>query len=213
MPNINAASMGTYGSTWQAVGYSGVGPVASLLGTLQGRSAIVVGSAEGTFNELEDALGKVPDAVIFGVNDTGMFLPRMDHWVSLHSDNLGAWKTVRWLHPREREDVRLHSIEMRPYVDHVWQSLTPLFALSGYFAMQIAYLMGADPIVLCGCPGSSVPRFYESKPRPNFGYGDGVSGTDDGVRKQVIDEMERLPAFKARVRSMSGWSNQFFGGL
>lgn len=213
MTNRNAASMGTYGATWEAAGYCGVGPVESLIGILKGRSAIVVGSAETVFYELEDALTKVHDVVIFGVNDVGMFLPRMDHWVSLHSDNLGPWKTVRWLHPREREDVQIHSIEMRPYVDHVWTGLTPLFALSGYFAMQIAYIMGAGSIVLCGCPGEVGRRFFDTEARTNFDYGDGSSGRDSGVREQLVQEMKRLPAFKARVRSMSGWTRNFFGGL
>ena len=205
--------MGTYGSTWEAAGYCGRGPVGSLIGTLQGRPAVVCGSGETVFYELEDALKKVPDAVIFGVNDTGTFLPRMDHWVSLHSDHLGPWKAVRWLHGRPREDVQYHSIDDRAYVDHVWQNLTPLFALSGYFAMQIAYIMGASSIVLCGCPGERAARFFEASARADFGYGSGTNGNDNAVRTQVETEMKRLPEFKTAVRSMSGWTQQFFGGL
>jgi hypothetical protein len=165
------------------------------------------------FHELEDALKKVPDAVIFGVNDTGMFLPRMDHWVSLHSDNLGAWKAVRWLHGRPKEDVQYHSIDSRPFVDHVWSNLTPLFALSGYFAMQLAWIMGASQIILCGCPGERTARFFEASARTDFWYGAGINGNDNAVRTQIETEMRRLPEFKASVRSMNGWTQQFFGGL
>jgi len=211
--NINAASMGTYGSTWEAAGYCGRGSVESLINTLQGRPAVVCGSGDTVFYELADVLKKIPDAVIFGVNDTGMFLPRMDHWVSLHSSNLGTWKAVRWLHGRPREDVKYHSIEDRAFIDYSWQNLTPLFALSGYFAMQIAYIMGASPIILCGCPGERGARFFEASARADFGYGAGAGGSDNAVRTQIITEMKRLPEFKDRVRSMSGWTQTYFGGL
>ena len=213
MTNRNAATMGTYGSTWEAAGYCGRGTVSDLIGSLTGRPAVVCGSGKTVFYELEDVLKKFPDAVVFGVNDTGMFLPRMDHWVSLHSGNLGAWKTVRWLHARPREDVKYHSIDDRAFIDYSWHNLTPLFALSGYFAMQIAYIMDAAPIVLCGCPGEHGARFFEAAPRDDFGYGAGVNGNDNVVRTQVETEMKRLPLFKARVRSMSGWTQRFFGGL
>jgi len=211
--NRNAASMGTYGSTWEAAGYCGRGPVESLIGTLRGRPAVVAGGAESVFYELDDVLEKVPNAVIFGVNDVGMFLPRMDHWVSLHADNLGPWKAVRWMHGRSKEDVQYHSIDERPFLDHAWISLTPCFALSGYFAMQIAHIMGAGRIILCGCPGENRRRFFEGKPRVGFAYGSGIDGGSNGTRAQVEQEMKRLPDFKAKVRSMSGWTRDFFGGL
>jgi hypothetical protein len=205
--------MGTYGSTWESRGYSGGGSVSELVNSLAGRPAVVCGSAESVFYELEDVLKKEPDAVIFGVNDIGMFLPRMDHWVSLHSQNLGVWKSVRWIHARPREDVKYHSIEERPFIDYNWQNLTPLFALSGYFAMQLAYIMGASPIILCGCPGSQAARFFEAAPRTDFAYGGLMAGSETGVREQLENEMKRLPDFKAAVRSMSGWTREFFGSL
>lgn len=205
--------MGTHGATWEAAGYAGAGLVSELVGSLQGRPSIVCGSGETVFYELEDALKKVPDAVIFAVNDVGMFLPHVDHWVSLHSVNLGTWKNVRWMHARPRENVKYHAVDDHAYVDYNWGSLRPLFALSGYFAMQIAHIMGSDLIVLCGCPGDSSKRFFEGRPRNDFAYGADKTGSGNGVRVQLMSEMERLPGFRARVRSMSGWTRDYFGGL
>lgn len=205
--------MGTYGSTWEAGGYSGAGLVGSLIGSLQGRTAIVCGSGEMVFYELSDAMTKEPDSVIFAANDVGMYLPRLDHWCSLHTDNLGPWKNVRWLHARGSEDTQYHGIDQRPFINHVWQGLTPLFALSGYFAMQIAHIMGAERIILCGCPGDHSLRFFEAAPRPDFGYGGGPAGSDKSIREQLVKEMSRLPAFKEKVRSMGGWTQEFFSGL
>lgn len=213
MTNRNAESMGVYNASWEFNGYAGQGNVGSLYGVASNRAAVIAGNAVGVFAEVERALTAFPDALVFGVNDVGMYLPKMDHWVSLHSKNLGAWKAVRWQRGGVREHTMYHSIEREPYIDYVWTALTPLFALSGYFAMQIAYIMDCDPIVLCGCPGSAQRRFFEGMPVESFGYGSGTSGSDNGVREQLLREMERLPEFRSRVASLSGWTREFFGGF
>ena len=213
MANFNTPTMGTYGSTWQCDGYSGCGNVADLIGTLRGRPAIVCGNAEGVFAELDRALRVLADPVIFGVNDVGMYLEPMHHWVSLHADNIAGWKVVRWLHHKYQEDVKIHSTRLTEPVHYAWDLLTPVFALSGYFAMQIAYIMGAESIVLCGCPGNPARRFFEREPRKNFGYGGGTAGSDKGIKEQLVKEMHRLPQFRSKVRSMSGFTQQFFGGI
>jgi len=209
--------MGTYGATWEARGYCGQGSVKELIGSLAGRSAIVAGGAAGVFDEVRAAEAVLSDPVIFAANEVGMFLPKLDHWFSQHPDNLWAWKTVRWLHPREREYTKYHSDCPRASLDYYWKQLTPMFALSGYTAMQIAWIMGAERIVLCGCPGSRARRFFEATPRERegdvFGYGVGATDADRNIQEQVEREMARLPEFKAAVRSMSGWTREFFGSL
>lgn len=209
----NAETMGAAGSEWSHAGYHGCGSVAGLLDSLRGRPALIAGNSQGVFADLHAAQEKIHDPVIFGVNDVGMYLPRMDHWVSLHADRLGIWKAVRWLDARAQDTMMYHSTDPRPAVTQVWDRLTPLFCLSGFFAMQVAYLMGCEPIVLCGCPAAPMPRFFEHDARKDFGYGTGPSDADGGVRDQLLAEMRRLPEFKARVRSMSGWTSWLFGGL
>jgi len=215
MTTRNAASMGTYGSTWESRGYSGVGPVESLIGTLDGRPAVICGNGYGVFEEF-DQIRKLYDEkelVVFGVNDVGMYLDKLDHWVSLHADNLGAWKAVRWAMAKSGEKTLYHSATDRPFITHCWSNLTPCFALSGYFAMQIAWIMGCSRIILCGCPGMPMKRFFEAAPRGVFGYGGGDSNSDTGVREQVEKEMIRIPEFKKVVRSTRGWTRHFFGGI
>lgn len=218
----NAASMGTYGSDWQARGYAGKGNVGELLGSLTGRQAIICGGAAGVFEELAAAQAVLPEAVIFAVNEVGMFLPKVDHWVSLHADNLWAWKVVRDRHPRSAERLKTHSETPRGWLDYVWEQLTPEFCLSGYFAMQLAWIMGADRIVLCGCPGDGTPRFFEARcreradshaPLDGFAYGQGTASSDVNIVAQVQREMERVSGFKDAVRSMSGWTREFFGSI
>ena len=210
MVNLNAPTMGTYGSTWQVRGFAGSGLVGDLIDCLQGRPVAVCGSATGVFWEMDIVRKRYgEDLVVFAVNDVGMYLDRVDHWCSLHTENLKAWKAVRWLHHTGDDNIVYHGVDKG--VAHNWQSLTPLFALSGYFAMQIAYIMGAKRIILCGCSGDSRARFFESQYRTGFGYGGGETQSDINIRQQLISEMNRLPAFKRKVRSMSGWTKSYFG--
>lgn len=218
MANYNAASMGNSGASWEANGYCGRGNVEGLINSLRGRTAVVVGSAYGVFDELESVLSAEP--VIFAVNDVGAYLPDLDHWVSLHTDNLKAWADVRFNHRggEPESGMKVHSThedtKHGKKIDYIWELLTPTFALSGYFAMQIAHIMGAERIILCGCPGDRTRRFFESKPRmADFGYGGGGMYRDSAIFKQLDEEMKRVPEFKEKVRSTSGATKQYFGGL
>ncbi len=209
----NAASMGLHGSTWNTRGYCGQGQVAELIGSLAGRSALVCGNAAGVFAEVEAAQRRLDRPVIFAVNDVGMYLPQVDHWVSLHADKLGTWRSVRWAERTQKESTQYHSDTARPFIDWTWQQVTPQFCLSGYFAMQVAWIMGCEHIVLCGCPGDATPRFFEAQARESFGYGSQEHGSDRAVGAQLQYEMARLPEFKQAIRSMSGWTKSYFGTL
>lgn len=205
--------MGTHGSTWQAKGYCGAGNVEPLIDAHKGQPAVVCGNAQGVFEDYERLLTKFEKTypVVFAVNDVGMYLPRVDHWVSLHGQKLEGWSVVRRLAPRE--NAKTHSIDEKFGLDYNWALLMPLFTLSGYFAMQIAWLMGCSPIVLIGCPGNPQRRFFDAHQRTDFGYGGGENSQDNVVRQQLIDEMNRIPDFKRTVRSTRGWTREFFGSL
>lgn len=214
MVTRNAASMGTYGSSWDVRGYCGHAPTASQVDRHKGRPAIIAGGALGVFEEVKKATvllsqpGQEQDLLVFAANDVGMFLPIVSHWVSLHASNLVAWKAVRWLHPRSYETTEYHTLGAHPGIQWNWEGLTPCFPLSGYFAMQLAWIMGCAPIVLCGCPGDATIRFFDYEERSPA-----TAWDKDGVKEMVINEMDRLPDFKASVRSMSGWTRDFFGGM
>ena len=214
MTNFNTPGMGINGSSWQAHGYSGNGNVAELIDSERGRAAIICGGAVTVFSEFMEARSLLPaNVAIFAVNEVGMFLPHVDHWASLHGKNLQTWKPVRWLHPKTPEQTLCHSIDSLENLHYNWSGLSPLMALSGYFAMQIAWIMGFCPIVLCGCPGTPTRRFFDLQPRQDFGYGGYKYAADENVRDQVIQEMQRIPEFKECVASMGGWTRSYFGGI
>jgi len=210
--------MGSYGAAWEYRGYCGSGNVEPILGSIEGRVAVVCGNAKGILEEYAQVL--TDDCVVFGVNDIGAYLPRVDHMVSHHIPKLAHWLALRiGGEGRWQGGTKVHAPSETNIVNgaflYYWQGLTPQFALSGYFAMQIAYCMGAERIILCGCPGEPIPRFWEMEPRKDkFGYGGGTKGNNDySVRTQLVEEMGRRPDFKQRVCSMSGWTKQYFGGV
>jgi hypothetical protein len=193
---------------WWNKGYTGAGNVEVLLDSLTG-PAIVAGNARGVFEDVEKACAELGDlAVVYAANDVGVYLPRVDHLVSLHGPKLAHWVALRrddTSRPNGNNDFKVHDAGFHGKADwYQWKDLTPVMSLSGYFAAQIAYLMGCSPIVLCGCPGDATPRFWE-RTCTNPGY----------VQSQqsIREEMGYKPEFKKAVRSMSGWSREFFGGL
>jgi len=202
--------MGTYGATWEYGGYNGCGNIHPIIDSLNGAYVIVAGNASGVFAEVEKTLKERPDALVFAVNDVGMYLPNVDHWLSLHYNSLLAWRAVRWL--ENTSHTYTHSIADGIGFDYSWHGLSPLFALSGYFAAQVAHIMGAGRIVLCGCPGDETPRFFEhSKRADNFQYGGGKSQYDKSIQTQLRNEMKRVPVFAEKIRSTSGWTAHYFG--
>jgi hypothetical protein len=194
---------------WEAKGYVGGGNVAELIDSAAGTPALVAGSARGVFDEVDRAtsvFGGHP--LTFAANDVGVLLPRLDHFVSLHTARLDFWVAIR-RDPTGSSygniDFRVHDgglYGVRPW--YQWKELTPTMSLSGMFAAQIAYLMGCQPIVLCGCPNDDTPRFWET-----------ISRSKDYCKAQasIKQEMEYKPDFKNVVRAMSGWSKSFFGGM
>jgi hypothetical protein len=206
--------------SWKAHGYSGRDSVAGLIDSLQGCTAIVCGNARGVFEELLSLYPEGQGAVIFAVNDVGLYLPRVDHWVSFHSDKLKVWDKLKQTGTAVPKRWVCHTGgTYGADAEYNWYGTEPTtFPLSGELAMQIAYLMGAERIILCGCPMDETPRFFEAECRgavgnDGFRYGAGTTGSDNAQRTTMLREMKRLPEFKAKVRSMSGWSQRYFGSI
>jgi len=196
---------------WQSRGYIGQGNVNGLLGSLEGRAVVILGGGEAVFKEFREVRLKVDNPVVFAVNDVGMYINPLDHWISIHNASFPGWLSVR-----RRQGLAMpntHSVEYGDGVNYAWLLIQPIvFILSGYFAMQMAYLMGAERIILCGIPGEPGRRFFDVEPR-EFGYGNGTTEADKESKELLLKEMKRLPEFKRKIRSMSGFTREVFGAL
>jgi hypothetical protein len=205
---INAASFPIEGmeSAWESGGYYGAGNVVGLLDSLAGRAAIVCGGARNVYDDLDAAERSLRgvEPVYFAANDIGVYLPRVDHFVSLHDDNLAHWAALR-ADKHSREGFKTHSLQN---ADYNWEQVTPCLCVSGLFAMQVAYLMGAERVVLCGIPCDDTPRFFDgNKLWPALG------AASNGIVEMLLSEIKRVPNLTERVRSMSGLTENLFGSL
>jgi len=197
---------------WQSRGLSGSNDrCLELLGKHHGWPAIVAGNARGVFEEVSKAQSKLARCIVFAVNDVSVFLSRVDHMVSLHTPKLAMWAYLR-RDPTSKgygnKDFQVHDAGLYGEQEwHQWTGLTPQMALSGLFAAQIAWLMGCEPIVLCGCPTDTTPCFWETTgTTSNPGY------TKHG-QGMLLSECARLPEFGQALRSMGGWSQAVLGCL
>lgn len=192
------------GAKWFHKGYCGQGNVEHLLDSCLGRTAVIVGSAQGVFEEYEQHRH---GALVFAVNDIGMYLPQVDHWVAMHTPKLDHWVALRrdiTAKPCGNLDFRVHDGGLYGERDwYQWRALTPTMSYSGMFAAQIAYLMGCEPIVLCGIPQDSTARFFEREARKDGAYANG--------QQQIKEECAFKPEFKKAIRSCSGWTRDYFG--
>ena len=197
---------------WKYLGYEGAGNVSSLLGSLRGRRAAVCGSGWGVFDEYQRFVK--PDDVVFAVNDVAMYLPRVDHFVSRHGERLALWSELRrdpFGVSNGNTDFKTHfgtiNKESDPRFNFTWLNIEPVsLPLSGLFAMQVAYLMGVDSMILIGIPSDNTPRFWETQTK-NWAYGDLKN------IKSLKMEMLRLPEFFRKVKSASGFTREFFGAI
>jgi hypothetical protein len=192
---------------WDFAGYQGEG-CGDLIGELRGQPAIIAGNAKGVFEEVQTAYAAMGRPVIFAANDVGVYLPWVDHMVSLHTPKLDHWVELRRDATSKgygNKSFRVHDGGLYGEREwHQWTGLTPMMALSGLFAAQIAWLMGCAPIVLAGCPTDETACFWQPNETVNGGY--------PKVQSQFKTEVNRNAQFRKALRSMSGWSKEFLNG-
>lgn len=134
---------------------------ADLSGSCRGPLRIV-GSARCTWDDLRAA--PFQDAPVMALNWTGIFLPDVMHWASLHREIcapiLAAREAYHKLKP-QRQMITHAWKKSAPGVDCVWfGDIAPDF--SGCFAVMLALTLGYSPIVLCGVPMDASGHYYDA---------------------------------------------------
>jgi len=170
---------------------------------------LVLGGADCLFEDIR-RYGGPADAVV-ACNDAGAEWPgRLDAWVTLHPEH---WERKGWLSTRAARRypnaVALYAHnQVKEFVAEGVICTDYLFpgqdkaGSSGLFAAKVALIdLGFDQVVFCGVPMTHSPHFFGGEPWRKQSVLD--------YRKQwktVPDE------WRARMRSMSGWSRTFLGG-
>ncbi len=166
-------------------------------------TALCLGGAASVQEDWIAALALGHFDFVVACNDVGAIWPgRLDAWVTLHPEKLAGW--------REQRRANGYADAARYFVhgDYLpeWTELVEFrfpgqgdSGSSGLFAAKAALIdLGADRAVLAGIPLVRTSHFF-----------DAVQWEAAGGYRAVFEGLR--PEYRARMRSMSGWTAHFFG--
>lgn len=168
-----------------------------------GKTALCLGGAAGIQEDWSAALALGSFDYVVACNDAGaIWSGKLDAWVTLHPEYL-----PRWIEQR-RANGYPDAARYLAHGDYLpdWMDLVEFrfpgqsnSGSSGLFAAKVALIdLGADRAVLAGIPLTRSAHFYDTAP---WEAAVGYRAVWEGLR----------PEYRARIRSMSGWTAHFFG--
>ena len=140
---------------------------------------------------------------VIACNDVGAIWPgHLSAWVSLHPEKLGRWRDQR------RANGHPEAARHMTHGDYLpsWAEQTEFrfpgqdrSGSSGLFAVKVALMeLGAERAVLAGIPLERSSHFFD---REQWEAAVGYRAAWESLR----------PCYRARMRSMSGWTAQLLG--
>ena len=187
-------------------------------------TVLIVGSAPCVYNDLYTVLQLRPDADVIAVKFS-VVLVHAPVAVTHHGEHA---EPIKALH-RERwgDEVqvyapkKLFTDEHRRFIDREWQELAGVGGTSAWGAARMAKLMGADEVILCGCPLDLTqhgeryhhPLVWEATRnhglRTNRGEPFANKHAVTGYREFIQSDIQRGNA--EGIVSMSGWTRKTLG--
>lgn len=158
--------------------------------------AVIIGRANTVWDDLK-ALGEIPNAHYFVINDMVEKFPGPCTFVSLHPPKLGKWLNNRRAagYPQPNE---VWSHAKGDHVTKVLRDYTPAGS-SGLFAIKVARELRFRHIVLCGVPMQANMK--------HIGDPSDWSNCDFFL----VGFKVRIKEIAPYVRSMSGWTREQLG--
>jgi len=189
---------------WEYRGIRGGGDSPAYLDRFKG-NLIIIGGARCVWDDWQRLADSGFSGSVMAVNDVGCFFDKpLNHWVSMHSNFLCHWVSLRKGHSMMGHECLTHTREPFPSIRVAWD-INPYGWTSGMFAVQVAIALGYERIVLCGLPQDGTGRFFDPPWMP------GGEHNDANSKKAFRNIVEQTPEMKRCVRSMSGWTKELFG--
>ena len=166
--------------------------------------ALVVGSAQGVWEDLRAASALLARPTIFAVNLMVLFLPSVDHAVSHHGEALVHLVAHRRCNVELSAVVRAtppvtHSSQPAAGIDRIWRELRA--GDSGLLATRVALALGFERVVLAGVQINAMLNLYSDPYGPQFDFGTHYRHVWEGY----------VHEFAGRVTSMSGYTRGLLG--
>lgn len=169
------------------------------------RTALVVGGAECVWEDLDKVSGLFKPDLIIAVNDIGLWLTHIDHWVSYHHSQLFRWAQQRLdsgLPPPSSYWTNPANFKTSPYPDGFFKTIKTEGGSSGWMATAVALQKEKCKVVLAGVPMVPAMRHFNDKQKG----------------KPWVDGKNYLSHWKTHsvkyaqaIRSMSGFTKELFG--
>lgn len=173
------------------------------MGRVYSGRLVIAGGGRSVLPDMERIGNWGDDADWMAINDVGMFLPRVDHWFSIHGECFPEWANVRRLN-HDCHDIKYHSKQGSKTVCIEWPILPNWGPLGGQAACLVALALGYDEIVLCGVPGDDSGHFYPAHNRRGQ-----KTNRDFGEYDAAYKQIKLFSG--GRIRSMSGKTKDIFG--
>lgn len=177
---------------------------------------IVLGTHPCWLNDVNKVLKDYPDADICGVNEA----PRLmvcDHLATCHGEKIDLYLEhcegyTPLVHLRDN-DVKPETIDV-PH--HIWPVRT--MAGSAPFAAAAMVMLGYDKVIFCGCPMDGGGGYAFEDTHKSTRYDPRIGFEKDHRMIKTWHRCMRLfkeqfPEMSAKICSMSGTTQQIFGGL
>jgi hypothetical protein len=185
----------------------------------------VIGTAPSWKEDLEAARAVYPDADLCAVNEA-VLLVEADHIATSHDGRIKGFHQKhldRWgYRPGKTVDVHYRSPQHSKTEDAAffsWDVTTG--AGSAPFAAAVMALIGYDLVIFCGCPMDGGGGYAEgigqthksTMDDPRFGLIAGDHGLVQSWKVALRNMPTLMPELTGKWRSMSGYTQQIFGGL
>lgn len=162
----------------------------------------MAGSALCLHDDLANARALVGDVPVIAVNAAAREVKAIA-LMSLHPER---FKSFRWIEYQFRfhDQFSVHGVKPRdgmPWVDHWWPDCAG-GGSSAWCARKLAWLIGFDPVILCGCP---------LEPMPYVGYRPAQLMADMRMIEQYREQIRSQPEWREGAFSMSGWTREYLG--
>ena len=157
---------------------------------------LIIGGAHCVFEDIEASQELfLPDEIIV-INDIGMYIEEVDHWVTMHPEKMPIWL-------KQREDHGFVKPKMWTTPEKVEKGIVDGFSLvnskggGGILGVNLAKFLGASKIVLAGIPMTQNAHFNK-----------GSGWIEATLYRQFWRGEKSYPKW---VKSMSGWTKEFYG--
>jgi hypothetical protein len=171
-----------------------------IAGTYSG-GVMIIGGGRSMWDDYEKAMALCPKWHTIIVNCAGFVIDRpVEHLFSWHWAQISAIKKFRLAEWPDCKAI-VHSNKKNGKVDCVWD-FSGERSVSGLAAIDLAFLLGYNKVILVGIPQDNSGYFYKSPKMIN---------TDLFDRDRLREVTKLASEYSGKIRSFSGHTKEVYG--